>query len=82
MAYDEGLAERIRRLPGLFIAKVGIAHCRADILVAEELLDFPQILSHVVEQDCGRGVPEPMGGDLPHPNRSASGPDPKVERAV
>ena len=35
---------------------MGIAHGRADIFVPEELLDFPQILSHVVEQDRGRAV--------------------------
>ncbi len=30
------------------MADMGIAHRRADILVAEEFLDFPQILSHLV----------------------------------
>jgi RNA recognition motif-containing protein len=47
---------------------VGIAHGGADVLVAEQLLDFAQILSHVVEQNCCRGVPEPMDGDLPTPS--------------
>jgi hypothetical protein len=28
--------------------------------MAEELLDFPQILSHLVEQDRGSTVPEPV----------------------
>ena len=44
-------------MPGLLIADVGIAHGGADILVAEELLDFPQILSHVVKEDRGRRMP-------------------------
>jgi hypothetical protein len=39
------------------VADVGIAHRGADILVAEELLDFPKILSNVIEEDCGRGMP-------------------------
>jgi len=69
-------------LPGLFVANVGIAHGGADILVAEELLDFPQILSHVVEQDRGRAVAQPVGGDLPHPERIACRSEPEVERAV
>ena len=42
----QNLAERLRRLPGLLIADVGVAHGSADILVAEQLLDFAQILSH------------------------------------
>jgi hypothetical protein len=46
---------------------MGIAHGRADILVAEQFLDFPQILSHLVEEDRGRGVAQPMRGDLPTP---------------
>ena len=61
------MAERFRRLPGLFVADVGVAHGGADILVAEEPLDLSQILYRVVEQDCGRGVPEPMGCYLPTP---------------
>jgi len=52
----QSLAERVRGLPRLFVADVGVADGRADILVAEELLDFPQILSHVVKQDCGGAV--------------------------
>ena len=51
------LAKRLRRLPGLLVTNVGVAHGRTDILVAEELLDFPQILFHVVKEDCGRGMP-------------------------
>jgi hypothetical protein len=35
---------------------MSIAYGRADILVAEQLLNFPQILSHVVEKDSGRAV--------------------------
>ena len=45
----QNLAERLGRLPGLFIADVGIANGCADILVSEQFLDFAQILSHVVE---------------------------------
>jgi hypothetical protein len=37
-------------LPGLFVADVRIAHGRADVFVAEELLDFPQIVSDVVRR--------------------------------
>jgi hypothetical protein len=65
----QSVTERFRRLPCLFIA-MGIADCRADILVAEQFLDFPQILSHLVEQDRGRGVAQPMRGDLPYPEGS------------
>jgi hypothetical protein len=54
------VAERFRR-PGSICSRRGVAHGGADILVAEELLDLSQILSRVVEQDCRRGVPEPMG---------------------
>ena len=53
----QSLAECFRRLPGLLIADVGVAHRRADILVAEKLLDLPQILSQVIEEDRGRGMP-------------------------
>jgi hypothetical protein len=35
------LTKRLCRLPGLLVADVGIAHGRADILVAKQLLDFP-----------------------------------------
>jgi hypothetical protein len=52
----QSVAERFRRLPGLLVADVGVAHGGADILVAEELLDLPQILPHVLEKDCGRTV--------------------------
>ena len=78
----QSVTERFRRLPCLFIADMGIAHGRADILVAEQLLDFPQILSHLVEEDRGRGVAQPMRGDLPYPERSAGRPQPQVERAI
>ena len=61
---------------------MGIAHGGADILVAEQLLDFPQILSHLVEEDRGRGVAQPVRGDLPHPEGSAGGPQPQIERPV
>ena len=36
-------AQRLRRLPGLLIADVGIAHRGADVLVSEQLLDFPKV---------------------------------------
>ena len=61
---------------------MGIAHGRADILVAEQFLDFPQILSHLVEEDRGRGVAQPMRGDLPYPEGSTGGPQPQIERPV
>jgi hypothetical protein len=76
----QSVTERFRRLPCLFIADMGIAHGRADILVAEQFLDFPQILSHLVEQDRGCGVAQSVRGDLPHPegDREKSG----AERAA
>jgi hypothetical protein len=49
-------AERLRRQPSLLITNVRVAHSGADIFVAEQLLDFEQILSHVVEQDRGGAV--------------------------
>ena len=52
----QSLAQRFRRLPGLLVPDVGIAHRGADILVAKELLDFPQILSHMVKEDRRRGM--------------------------
>ena len=61
---------------------MGIAHGRADILVAEQFLDFPQIISHLVEQNCRRGMPQPVGGDLPYPEGSTGGPQPQVKRPV
>ena len=76
------LTERFRRLPCLLVADVGVAHGGADILVAEQLLDFPQILSHVVKQNRRRGMAQPVRGDLPHPEGSACRPQPQVERAV
>jgi hypothetical protein len=42
---------------------MGVAHCGANILVAKQLLDFPQILSHVVEQDRRRRVAQAVGGN-------------------
>ena len=64
------------------ITNARVAHVGAGTLVAEEILDFAQIRSHVVEQDRGGGaVAQPVGCDLPHPKRSASGPV-EVERAV
>ena len=47
---------------------MGIAHGRADIFVPEELLDFPQILSHVVEQDRGRAVAQSVAVISPTPS--------------
>jgi hypothetical protein len=78
----QSVTERLRRLPCLFIADMGIAHGRADILVAEQFLDFPQILSHVVEEDRRRAVAQSVRGNLTHPERSASGPESEVERPV
>jgi hypothetical protein len=46
----------LRCLPGLLIADVGVAHRGADILVAEESLDFAQVLSHVVKENRSRGM--------------------------
>ena len=63
--------QRLSGLPSLLVADVGVAHGCADILVAEQLLVFPQILSHLVEEDRGRGVAQSMRRDLPHPKRSA-----------
>src|SRR5258705_4580148 len=63
----QSVTERFRRLPCLFIADMGIAHGRADILVAEQFQDFPQILSHLIEEDRGCGVAQPPGGNLPQP---------------
>jgi hypothetical protein len=65
------LTERLRGLPRLFVADMGVAHGGADVLVTEELLDFPQILSRVIKEDRGRGMPQPVGCDLAHPERSA-----------
>ena len=50
--------------------------------MAEQFLDFPQILSHLVEEDRGRGVAQPMRGDLPYPEGSTGGPQPQIERPV
>jgi hypothetical protein len=50
------LTERLRGLPRLFVADMGVSHGRTDILVAEQLLDFPQIfstwLSKIVAAEC------------------------------
>jgi hypothetical protein len=40
-------------------------------LLAEECLDFAQILSHVVKQDRGPAVAQSVRGNLPHPDGSA-----------
>jgi hypothetical protein len=61
---------------------MGIAHGRADILVAEQFLDLPQTLSHLVEENRGRGVAQPMRGDLPYPDGSTGGPQPQIEPPV
>ena len=82
LVFTPSLAEGLGGLPCLFIADMGIAHGRADILVAEQFLDFPQILSHLVEEDRGRGVAQPMRGDLPYPEGSTGGPQPQIERPV
>ena len=77
----QSLTQRFCRLPCLFIADVGVAD-RADILMAEEFLDFPQILSHLVEQDCGCGVAQSVRGDLPDPEGYTGRPEPQIERTV
>ena len=41
--------QRFGRLPGLLIANVGVSDRGADILMAEQLLDLPQVFSNVVE---------------------------------
>jgi hypothetical protein len=60
---------------------VGIAHGRADVLVAEELLDFPQVLSNVVKRIVVAEWRSPWAV-IPHPKRSVSGPEPQIERAI
>ena len=50
----QNLPERLRGLPALLIADVGITHRGADVFRAQELLDLPQILSHVVKEDRRR----------------------------
>ena len=54
----QSLTERLRGLPGLLVADMGVAHGGADVLVAEQLLDFPQILPHMVKEDRGRAMPQ------------------------
>ena len=61
---------------------MGVADRGANVLVAEELLDFPQIFPQVVKQDRGRAVAQPVGCELPYPERPASGSQPQVERAI
>ena len=41
--------QRFGRLPRLLIANVGVSDRGADILVAEQFLDLPQVFSNVVE---------------------------------
>ena len=72
--------QRFCRLPCLFIADVGVAERGANILVAEEFLDFPQILSQLVEQNCGCGVAQSVRGDLPYPEGSTGRAEPQIER--
>jgi hypothetical protein len=67
----QSLAERLRRVPGLFIAHVSVAHGRADVLMPEKLLDLPQVLPYLVEKDCGGAMAQPMRRNLPHPDHSA-----------
>lgn len=59
--------QRFCRLPCLFIADVEVADRGADILGAEEFLDFPQILSQLVEQDRGCGWRNPCAVISPTP---------------
>ena len=46
---------------------MGVAHRGANVLMAEELLNFPQILSHVVKENCGRRMPQSVGVTSPTP---------------
>ena len=63
----QNATQRFRRLPGLLRAGVGIADRAADILVAEQLPHFPQILSHVVDQNCCRAVAQACAVISPPP---------------
>jgi hypothetical protein len=74
--------ECLRSLPCLLVADVGVADRGANVLVAEELLDFPQIFPQVVKQDRGRAVAQPVSCELPYPERPASDSQPQVERAI
>ena len=74
--------QRFCRLPCLFIADVGVADRGANILVAEEFLDFPQILSQLVERNCGCGVAQAVRGDLPHPEGSTGRADRKLNARI
>jgi hypothetical protein len=62
--------ERLGGLPHLFVPDVGVPHGGADILVAEEFLNFPQILSHVIKEDRCGAMAEPVRRDLPHRDRA------------
>jgi hypothetical protein len=68
----QNATHRLHGVPVLLIANV--ANRCADAFVAQQLLDFRQILSHVVEQDCRRAVAQPRGDDLAHPEGSARRP--------
>jgi hypothetical protein len=63
----QSLAERLRRLPGLFVADVSMAYGGADVFVAEELLDFTKVLSDVPEEDFGRRMAQTVSGNLRPP---------------
>ena len=52
----QSLAERLCPLPGLFVAYVNVAHRRAHIFVPQQLLNFPQIFSHLIKQNWSRGI--------------------------
>jgi hypothetical protein len=78
----QSLTERLRGLPGLLVADVGVAHGGADVLMPEQLLNFPQIFANVIEENRRRAVSQSVGCDLPHPERSARGSEPQIERTV
>ena len=63
----QNLAQRFDSLPCLLIADVSVAHSGADIFVAEQLLDVPQILPHVVKENRSRRMPQPMRVISPTP---------------
>jgi len=46
---SQPLAQRFRSFPGLLVGDVGVTNGGLDVLVAEQLLDLPQILADVIE---------------------------------
>jgi hypothetical protein len=50
--------------------------------MAEELLDFPQILSNLIKKDRRGAMVEPVGGNLPYPDLSAGSSQAQIECAI